>query len=50
MHAGRPGIQASSFTDTWGLPYLLWDGEAVEEPDAFMQLSKEIIRIECKGR
>jgi UDPglucose--hexose-1-phosphate uridylyltransferase len=31
----RPGIQASSFTDAWALPYLLWDGEAVEEPEHF---------------
>ena len=29
----RPGIQALSFTDAWALPYLLWDGEAVEEPE-----------------
>jgi galactose-1-phosphate uridylyltransferase len=29
----RPGIQASSFTDAWALPYLLWDGEAIEEPE-----------------
>jgi len=29
----RPGIQAASFTDAWALPYLLWDGEAVEEPE-----------------
>ena len=29
----RPGIQASSFTDSWALPYLLWDGEAAEEPE-----------------
>jgi len=31
----RPGIQASSFTDAWALPYLLWDGEAIEEPELF---------------
>jgi len=31
----RPGIQAFGFTDAWGLPYLLWDGEAVEEPELF---------------
>jgi len=29
----RPGIQALSFTDAWALPYLLWDGEAIEEPE-----------------
>lgn len=31
----RPGIQASSFTDAWALPYFLWDGEAIEEPEQF---------------
>ena len=31
----RPGIQAQGFTDAWALPYLLWDGEAVEEPELF---------------
>ena len=35
----RPGIQALSFTDAWALPYLLWDGEAAEEPEG---LAKEI--------
>ena len=29
----RPGIQEFCFTDAWALPYLLWDGEAVEEPE-----------------
>jgi UDPglucose--hexose-1-phosphate uridylyltransferase len=29
----RPGIQATSFTDAWALPYYLWDGEATEEPE-----------------
>jgi hypothetical protein len=29
----RPGIQQFCFTDAWALPYLLWDGEAVEEPE-----------------
>ncbi|MEM3627098.1 MAG: hypothetical protein QXZ25_03630 [Candidatus Bathyarchaeia archaeon] len=33
----RPGVQASSFTDAWALPYLLWDGEAVEEPEKFAE-------------
>jgi galactose-1-phosphate uridylyltransferase len=33
----RPGIQAFGFTDAWALPYLLWDGEAVEEPELFAQ-------------
>lgn len=29
----RPGIQQFCFTDAWALPYLLWDGEALEEPE-----------------
>jgi galactose-1-phosphate uridylyltransferase len=33
----RPGVQASSFTDAWALPYLLWDGEAVEEPETLAE-------------
>jgi len=33
----RPGIQALSFTDAWAVPYLLWDGEAVEEPEALAE-------------
>jgi len=31
----RPGIQQSCFTDSWAAPYLLWDGEAVDEPEFF---------------
>jgi len=31
----RPGIQQFCFTDSWAAPYLLWDGEAVEEPESF---------------
>ena len=30
----RPGIQQFTFTDSWAVPYLLWDGEAVEEPES----------------
>lgn len=41
----RPGVQASSFTDAWALPYLLWDGEAVEEPEKFA----DRLRIFLKG-
>jgi len=36
----RPGIQASSFTDAWALPYLLWDGEAAEEPELLAERIK----------
>lgn len=39
----RPGIQAFSFTDAWALPYLLWDGEAVEEPEPFAQRLRAFI-------
>ncbi len=31
----RPGIQHWGFTDAWAAPYLLWDGEATEEPEVF---------------
>lgn len=40
----RPGIQASSFTDAWALPYLLWDGEAIEEPELFAERITKFIR------
>ena len=33
----RPGIQRFCFTDAWAVPYLLWDGEAVEEPERFAE-------------
>jgi galactose-1-phosphate uridylyltransferase len=33
----RPGIQQFCFTDAWAVPYLLWDGEAVEEPERFAE-------------
>lgn len=36
----RPGIQQTCFTDAWALPYLLWDGEAVEEPESFAERLK----------
>jgi len=39
----RPGIQALSFTDAWALPYLLWDGEAVEEPELFADKIRKFI-------
>ena len=39
----RPGVQASCFTDAWALPYLLWDGEAVEEPEQFAQRFKSFL-------
>jgi len=39
----RPGIQALGFTDAWALPYLLWDGEAVEEPELFAERIRKFI-------
>jgi UDPglucose--hexose-1-phosphate uridylyltransferase len=43
----RSGVQASSFTDAWALPYLLWDGEAVEEPE---KLAERVRRFISKVR
>ena len=40
----RPGIQALSFTDAWALPYLLWDGEAVEEPELLAEKIREFVK------
>jgi galactose-1-phosphate uridylyltransferase len=42
----RPGIQASCFTDAWALPYMLWDGEAVEAPE---QLAERVRAFLVKG-
>lgn len=42
----RPGIQALSFTDAWALPYLLWDGEAVEEPEQLAERVRAFINGE----
>ena len=39
----RPGIQQWGFTDAWAAPYLLWDGEAVEEPEIFGQKVRAFI-------
>ncbi len=40
----RPGIQQFCFTDAWALPYLLWDGEAVEEPEHLTQRDETALR------
>jgi galactose-1-phosphate uridylyltransferase len=42
----RLGIQALGFTDAWALPYLLWDGEAVEEPEVFAKKVKTSIKAD----
>jgi UDPglucose--hexose-1-phosphate uridylyltransferase len=36
----RPGIQQFCFTDAWAVPYLLWDGESVEEPERLAEKIK----------
>jgi len=36
----RPGTQQFCFTDAWAVPYLLWDGEAVEEPERFAERAR----------
>jgi len=36
----RPGLQQFCYTDAWAVPYLLWDGEAVEEPERFSKKLK----------
>jgi galactose-1-phosphate uridylyltransferase len=40
----RPGIQRFCFTDAWAVPYLLWDGEAVEEPEGLAERLKQFFR------
>ncbi len=40
----RPGIQSHCFTDAWALPYLLWDGEAIEEPETLAEKIRKFIR------
>lgn len=39
----RPGVQATSFTDAWAAPYLLWDGEAVEPPEQLAEKIRDFI-------
>jgi galactose-1-phosphate uridylyltransferase len=40
----RPGIQQFCFTDAWAVPYLLWDGEAVEEPERFAEKIRALFK------
>jgi galactose-1-phosphate uridylyltransferase len=40
----RPGIQQFCFTDAWAVPYLLWDGEAVEEPELFAERARAFFK------
>jgi UDPglucose--hexose-1-phosphate uridylyltransferase len=40
----RPGIQEWCFSDAWAVPYLLWDGEAVEEPEIFAEKVRDFIK------
>lgn len=41
----RTGIQSLSFTDAWALTYLLWDGEALEEPELFAERIRKSINV-----
>jgi galactose-1-phosphate uridylyltransferase len=36
----RPGVQRFCFTDAWAVPYLLWDGEAVEQPEKLAERAR----------
>jgi galactose-1-phosphate uridylyltransferase len=40
----RPRVQGLSSTDAWALPYLLWDEEAVEEPELFAERVKTFLK------
>lgn len=40
----RPGIQQFCFTDSWAVPYLLWDGEAVEEPERLAERIRAFLK------
>jgi UDPglucose--hexose-1-phosphate uridylyltransferase len=40
----RPGIQQFCFTDAWAAPYLLWDGEAVEEPERLAERIRAFLK------
>ncbi len=42
----RPGVQPFCFTDAWAVPYMLWDGEAVEEPERFAERLKTFFKRE----
>ena len=42
----RPGVRAENFTDAWALPYLLWDGEAVEDPEKLAERVKGFLSNE----
>ncbi|MCW4046504.1 MAG: hypothetical protein NWE99_02940 [Candidatus Bathyarchaeota archaeon] len=41
----RPGIQQFCFTDAWAAPYLLWDGEAVEEPERLAERIRAFLKM-----
>jgi len=46
----RPGVQNLSFTDAWALPYLLWDGEALEEPELFAERIRKFAQATLGSR
>ncbi len=37
----RMGVSHLSFTDAWALPYMLWDGEAIEYPEETAKKAKK---------
>ncbi|MBT0158815.1 hypothetical protein G4O51_02390 [Candidatus Bathyarchaeota archaeon A05DMB-2] len=41
----RPGIQQFCFTDAWAAPYLLWDGEGVEEPERLAERIRAFLKM-----
>jgi hypothetical protein len=46
----RPGVRAESFTAAWALPYLLWDGEAVEDPEKLAERIKVFLSSKENGK
>lgn len=40
----RAGISSLSFTDSWALPYLLWDGESTEYPEETAKKAREFFK------
>ncbi len=41
MLVARTGISNLSFTESWALPYLLWDGETIEYPEETAKKAKK---------
>jgi UDPglucose--hexose-1-phosphate uridylyltransferase len=45
----RPGVRLEGFTDAWALPYMLWDGEAVEQPERLASRIKTFLSNKRTG-